>query len=270
MAIRASRWARALHADELTQVVRESFEREPGHRHNGGTRHGWRRCRVVAVLAALCIGAVTGSSAQILPSDSFYVPPNPLPPGNPGDVIRSRTILAPLFPNAVTRQIMYRSTTVSGKAVAVTGVVVTPLLPAAGRPLVVLTPGTRGTGDQCAPSKQFGVTATPPRSARPRDRHHPATAGPRHRRGADRLRGRRHPGPAVVPRRPVWQSPRSLSPWRSRRPRAPPIPTTRTSGGRPAAPNRAGASTSRTARASSSRRSSSTAPTASRRGSAPS
>ena len=144
-----------------TEVRRRCGTSEPGHPNDGRTRHGWRRCRVVVVLAALCIGAVTGSSAQILSSDSFYVPPNPLPPGNPGDVIRSRTILAPLFPNAVTRQIMYRSTNTSGKGVAVTGVVVTPLLPAAGRPLVVLTPGTRGTGDQCAPSKQFGVTATP-------------------------------------------------------------------------------------------------------------
>ena len=145
-----------------TEVCREHGTSQAGRRQDGATRRGWRRCKAAVVLAALCIGAVTGSSAQILPSDAFYVPPDPLPPGKPGDVIRSRTILAPLFPNAVTRQIMYRSTTVAGNAAAVTGVVVTPLLPAADRPLVVLTPGTRGTGDQCAPSKQFGVTSATP------------------------------------------------------------------------------------------------------------
>ena len=122
-------------------------------------RNGWRGWKAAVMLVALSFGAVTTTSAQIFPTDSFYVPPDPLPPGEPGDVIRSRTIIAPAFLNAVTRQIMYRSKTNAGKPVAVTGAVLTPLLPAANRPLVVVTPGTRGTGDQCAPSKQFSLTS---------------------------------------------------------------------------------------------------------------
>ncbi|KAI3603248.1 hypothetical protein D8I24_3071 (plasmid) [Cupriavidus necator H850] len=129
---------------------------------SSGHRKGWRGCRAAFLMVALSIGVVTASSAQIIPQDYFYVPPNPLPPGKPGDVIRTRTITAPLFPNALIQQIMYLSSTASGKPVAVTGVVATPLLRAAGQPLVVMTPGTRGTGDQCAPSKQFGVTSASP------------------------------------------------------------------------------------------------------------
>lgn len=95
----------------------------------------------------------------------FYTPPEPLPPGQPGDVIRtepSRLVLEPsgqlgAFVATGTR-IMYRSTDARGEPMAVTGTYFEPFndWPGQGpRPLIVYGPGTQGQGDQCAPSRQF-------------------------------------------------------------------------------------------------------------------
>ena len=95
----------------------------------------------------------------------FYTPPDPLPPGQPGDVIRSepsRLVLEPsgqlgaIFANGT--RIMYRSTDSRGEPMAVTGTYFEPWNPWPGqgpRPLIVYGPGTQGQGDQCAPSRQF-------------------------------------------------------------------------------------------------------------------
>jgi hypothetical protein len=95
----------------------------------------------------------------------FYTPPDPLPPGQPGDVIRSepsRLVLEPsgqlgaIFADAT--RIMYRSSDSRGEPMAVTGTYFEPWNPWPGqgpRPLIVYGPGTQGQGDQCAPSRQF-------------------------------------------------------------------------------------------------------------------
>lgn len=96
---------------------------------------------------------------------AFYTPPDPLPDGLPGDVIRSepsRLVLEPsgqlgaIFANGT--RIMYRSTDARGAPMAVTGTYFEPWNPWPGRgprPLIVYGPGTQGQGDQCAPSRQF-------------------------------------------------------------------------------------------------------------------
>ena len=96
---------------------------------------------------------------------AFYTPPNPLPAGLPGDLIRtepSRLVLEPsgqlgaIFADAT--RIMYRSTDARGKPNAVTGTYFEPWndWPGKGpRPLIVYGPGTQGQGDQCAPSRLF-------------------------------------------------------------------------------------------------------------------
>jgi len=96
---------------------------------------------------------------------AFYEPPNPLPPGQPGDLIRtepSRLVLEPsgqlgmIMANGT--RIMYRSTDARGNPMAVTGTYFEPFnaWPGKGpRPLIVYGPGTQGQGDQCAPSRQF-------------------------------------------------------------------------------------------------------------------
>jgi hypothetical protein len=95
----------------------------------------------------------------------FYTPPDPLPPGAPGDLIRtepSRLVLEPSgqlgMIMADATRIMYRSTDVHGNPMAVTGTYFEPYndWPGRGpRPLIVYGPGTQGQGDQCAPSRQF-------------------------------------------------------------------------------------------------------------------
>ncbi len=96
---------------------------------------------------------------------AFYTPPDPLPPGAPGDLIRtepSRLVLEPSgqlgMIMADATRIMYRSTDVHGNPMAVTGTYFEPYndWPGGGpRPLIVYGPGTQGQGDQCAPSRQF-------------------------------------------------------------------------------------------------------------------
>lgn len=134
---------------------------------------------VVALLGSTFIGTVGAHVASANPffagvpavpapptsDDAFYIPPSPLPDGKPGDVIRSRNVATTLYLARVT-QIMYLSTSNQGERVAVTGVLFTPLnqKPGTGNALVVHTPGTRGVGHHCAPSKQANLQTANPAS----------------------------------------------------------------------------------------------------------
>ncbi|WP_407695143.1 lipase family protein [Mycolicibacter icosiumassiliensis] len=98
----------------------------------------------------------------VLDDISFYTPPDPLPPGQPGDLIRtepSRVVFEPSgrvwFRGTGTR-IMYRSTEAQGHPVAVTGTYIEPDNPWPGngpRPLIAYAALPTGMGEQCAPSK---------------------------------------------------------------------------------------------------------------------
>ena len=137
---------------------------------------------VVGVLLALLLIGSLGIAPPVLADDDptndahdpyfnegeyqeFYTPPDPLPPGAPGDLIRtepSRLVLEPSgqlgMIMADATRIMYRSTDVHGNPMAVTGTYFEPHndWPGGGpRPLIVYGPGTQGQGDQCAPSRQF-------------------------------------------------------------------------------------------------------------------
>ncbi|MEU0316091.1 lipase family protein [Nocardioides sp. NPDC006273] len=94
-----------------------------------------------------------------LTQSDFYVPPSPLPHGRPGDLLKAEPITSALYPEARATRIMYLSRSARGAAVAVTGVLLTPLLqgPGENNPLIVHAPGTRGLGDHCAPSKQVAL-----------------------------------------------------------------------------------------------------------------
>jgi len=96
---------------------------------------------------------------------AFYTPPDPLPDGQPGDLVRTEPSRLVLEPSgqlgaimATGTRIMYRSTDARGRPNAVTGTYFEPYndWPGNGpRPLIVYGPGTQGQGDQCAPSRQF-------------------------------------------------------------------------------------------------------------------
>jgi hypothetical protein len=86
---------------------------------------------------------------------TFYVPPDPLPAGQHGDVIWCRPSFSPV-PGARAWQILYRSATASGQPTAISGTVFVPDAPYPGtRPVVAYASGTQGWGDQCAPSSEM-------------------------------------------------------------------------------------------------------------------
>jgi hypothetical protein len=131
-----------------------------------------RRARLLAgkvmlalacVLTAPALVAAPAAHADESQYWEFYTPPDPLPPGNNGDLIRtepSRLVLEPSgqlgsFVGTGTR-IMYRSTDANGIPVAVTGTYIEPDNPWTGagpRPLLAYATAPYGMGEQCAPSR---------------------------------------------------------------------------------------------------------------------
>lgn len=87
--------------------------------------------------------------------DAFYRPPDPLPKGEPGDVIWASPIAGPAGTKGW--RILYRSTTVKGTPIAVSAVLFAPAAtPSTGTPTPILAyaHGTTGLADRCAPSKR--------------------------------------------------------------------------------------------------------------------
>ena len=136
----------------------------------------WRSRLVRAVIASMFLLAVTacGSSSERTTSqgtttvptggpegDEFYVPPTPLPAGSDGDVIWSRPIVGiPGLPDAASNElVLYHSTALDGRDIAVSGMVATPKgdPPSGGWPVVSWAHGAVGYADVCAPSRDAGV-----------------------------------------------------------------------------------------------------------------
>lgn len=115
----------------------------------------------VIVATATCVAPVAAHAVQPHPTqlpaaDAFYEPPAVLPPGAPGDVIKSRQALpgpptAQRLANAW--QVMYLSTGPKGERNAVTGTILVPKgVDVAKAPVVGFAPGTHGPAAHCAPS----------------------------------------------------------------------------------------------------------------------
>lgn len=123
------------------------------------------RAALLAVLAAVVamLSALAASPAMALdppPGNGFYTPPNPLPAGRAGDVIWSRVADTSLARdnNANAYEILYRSTSVQGDPIAVSGTVLVPRAAWSGRgtrPLTAYASGTQGWDDACAPSREM-------------------------------------------------------------------------------------------------------------------
>ncbi|RZQ63292.1 lipase family protein [Amycolatopsis suaedae] len=119
------------------------------------------RRALTALFAVLALGAVSTVPAQAAAvpppaQDPFYTAPADLT-GSPGDVLRQRAVDVKVgpFPAPVKAwQLMYRSTSATGKANAVVGTLLVPPIPwtSGPRPLVTYAVGTHGIGDSCAPS----------------------------------------------------------------------------------------------------------------------
>ena len=97
-----------------------------------------------------------------LPLTSFYDTARPLPPSQPGNLIRSEATNQYELPYQLSAiRILYHSRTVDGKDVAVSGVVLIPdgKAPSGGWPVVAWAHPYRGAARQCAPSlsRNLGV-----------------------------------------------------------------------------------------------------------------
>lgn len=92
-------------------------------------------------------------AATALPPPAFYTPPNPLPAGTPGMIIRKELLTDNLPDGAVAWRIMYLSTGINGEPIAVTGVVVAPKdAGTSPRPVIAWSHGTIGVLPECAVS----------------------------------------------------------------------------------------------------------------------
>ncbi len=121
---------------------------------------GVGRWAAVAATVLVLVGALGGCKKNPT-QDAFYTAAVDLSGAN-GSVVRSRTstfTLDPAFtsqvPGTKAWQVVYRSTSATGAAMAVSGTVIVPTTPWVGigsRPVVSYAVGTRGVGDACAPS----------------------------------------------------------------------------------------------------------------------
>src|SRR4051794_38782139 len=120
------------------------------------------RASLVLMLAAVVVAttAAVPAAAKVRTGpagDAFYKPPSPLPSGKHGTPIWARGVTngAKLTSASSNRVVLYRSTGVDGKPVAVSGLVSIPKgkTPKGGWPVVTWAHGTSGIADECAPSR---------------------------------------------------------------------------------------------------------------------
>lgn len=108
---------------------------------------------IVALIAAEVVRRVVEGSEEQKSDAPFYVLPTPLPPAEPGTIIRSEPIAsAPLGSTAW--RVLYHSRDLAGDDIAVSGVVIVPdgPVPDGGRTIVSWAHPTTGAAARCAPS----------------------------------------------------------------------------------------------------------------------
>lgn len=103
---------------------------------------------IVIVLLVFFLRAATPQSPS-----AFYTPPDPLPPADPGTILRREPSLDGLPPGAQAWRIMYLSTGLNGEPVPVSGTVVAPAGQGdAPRPIIAWAHGTTGIRPECGVS----------------------------------------------------------------------------------------------------------------------
>ena len=99
------------------------------------------------------------AAAQEFTGDGdFYAVPDPLPGAKHGDLIRYQRLDDAVVAGATAYRIMYRSESLAGDPIAVTGTGLVPdaAAPEGGRRMLTMAHGTTGVADQCTPSKKPG------------------------------------------------------------------------------------------------------------------
>ena len=93
----------------------------------------------------------------------FYDLPNPLPPGEPGQVIRTEPMTNFPLNGGEALRVLYYSQAPDGQSQVTSGLVFIPTAPAKGkRPVVAYAHGTTGFGDPCPPSRTSNPQASLP------------------------------------------------------------------------------------------------------------
>ena len=116
------------------------------------------RLLLAAPILALVFASPAFAAAKAPAGNKFYQAPTSLIAGKPGTIVWSRAVKkAPvhLKQSAATTLILYRSRSVSGKAIAVSGTVDVPKgkAPKGGWKVISWAHGTTGMADICAPSR---------------------------------------------------------------------------------------------------------------------
>jgi alpha-beta hydrolase superfamily lysophospholipase len=104
--------------------------------------------------AALLMALACGQDTQRIPSN-FYAPPDPLPAGEPGQLIRSESLGTPPG-GGHARRVLFHSRTNDGQDIATSALFVLPEgdPPAGGFPLMAMAHGTAGLDRTCGISVQ--------------------------------------------------------------------------------------------------------------------
>jgi len=110
----------------------------------------------LGIVVLVVIAAVLFWRATIPPTPTaFYTPPDPLPAGDPGTIIRSESITNNLPEGALAWRILYLSTGLNGEPVAVSGLVIAPQGESVSpRPVIAWAMGTQGILPECGTSHQ--------------------------------------------------------------------------------------------------------------------
>jgi pimeloyl-ACP methyl ester carboxylesterase len=117
-----------------------------------------RRATLTALVACVAVALAPGAARafRLGPTGAaFYEPPQRLLAGPHGSVIWARPVRSQLSAAARAYRVLYRSVSVAGKPIAVSGLIDLPKgrPPKAGWPAVSWTHGTVGVADACAPSR---------------------------------------------------------------------------------------------------------------------
>ena len=93
-----------------------------------------------------------------VPTGEVHTAPDPLPPGAPGDLVRTQPVTSRVVGAGTATAVLHHSRTATGADEAVTGTVLVPSTPWPGpgpRPWVAYGPGSQGLGERCAPSRRL-------------------------------------------------------------------------------------------------------------------
>ncbi len=114
----------------------------------------WIGWLALALILLIIVAALWFWRATTAPTPTaFYLPPDPLPAGEPGTIIRSELITNSLPEGAVGWRVLYLSTGVNGESIPVSAVVIAPADSSPSpRPVVAWAHGTLGVLPQCGTS----------------------------------------------------------------------------------------------------------------------